>query len=118
MISGDLLECNIKVLHKSDWHYQELCNLGERRFDQGSVRMLINKDKAEEGPGQFKLDPYLINSGSLDGVIKQLPYEANIYNSELPEIISAYEERNKSAVPAISAIASIKKEGKKQGTQL
>ena len=34
-------------------------------------------------------------------------YQANIFNSEIPEIITAYEERNKIAVPAISAIASI-----------
>ena len=67
------------------------------------------------GPGQFKLDPNLIKSGSLDGVIKQLIYEANIYNSEIPEIILAYEERNKIAVPAISAIASIRKRRKETG---
>ena len=78
MVSEDLLNCNIKVIHKPDWHYQELCNLGERRFDHGSVRMLINKERAEVGPGQFKLDPNLIRSGSLDNVIKQLIYEANI----------------------------------------
>ena len=115
MVSEDLLNCNIKIIHKSDWHYQELCNLGERRFDHGSVRMLINKERAEVGPGQFKLDPNLIKSGSLDGVIKQLIYEANIYNSEIPEIISAYEERNKTAVPAISAIASIRKRRRETG---
>ena len=115
MISEDLLECNLKIIHKPDWHYQELCNLGERRFDHGSVRLLINKDRAEVGPGQFKLDPNLIKSGSLDGVIKQLIYEANIYNSEIPEIISAYEERNQIEVPAISAIASIRKRRKETG---
>ena len=115
MVSEDLLECNLKVIHKPDWHYQELCNLGDRRFDHGSVRLLINKERAEVGPGQFKLDPNLIKSGSLDGVIKQLIYEANIYNSEIPEIISAYEDRNKIAVPAISAIASIQKRRKETG---
>ena len=115
MVSQDLLNCNIKVIHKPDWYYQELCNLGERRFDHGSVRMLINKERAEVGPGQFKLDPNLIKSGSLDNVIKQLIYEANIYNSEIPEIISAYEEGNKTSVPAISAIVSIRKRRRKQG---
>ena len=69
----------------------------------------------EVGPGQFKLDPNLIKSGSLDGVIKQLIYEANIYNSEIPEIISAYEERNKIAVPAICVFASIRKRRKETG---
>ena len=81
MVSEDLLNCNIKVNHKPDWHYQELCNLGERRFDHRSVRMLLNKERAEVGPGQFKLDPNLIKSVTLlDNVIKQLIYEANIYN--------------------------------------
>ena len=77
--------------------------------------MLINKERSEVGPGQFKLDPNLIRSGSLDSVIKQLIYESNIFNSEIPEIISAYEERNKIAVPAISAIAGIRKRRKATG---
>ena len=115
MVSEDLLSCNLKIIHKPDWYYKEMCNLGERRFDHGSVRLLINKERAEVGPGQFKLDPNLIKSGSLDGVIKQLIYEANIYNSEIPEIISAYEERNLIAVPAISAIAGIQKRRKETG---
>ena len=50
MISEDLLECNIQIIHKPDWHYQELCNLGERRFDHRSVRLLINKDREKVGP--------------------------------------------------------------------
>ena len=76
---------------------------------------MINKDRAEVGPGQLKIDPNLIIFGKLDGVKKQIIYEANIYNSEIPEIISAYEERNKIAVPAISAIASIRKRRKETG---
>ena len=75
--------------------------------------MLINQERAEVGPAQFKLDPNLIRSGCLDIGIKQLIYKANIYNSEIPEIISAYEERNK--VPAISAIAGIKRRRKATG---
>ena len=42
-------------------------------------------------------------------------YQANIFNSEIPEIITAYEERNKIAVPAISAIASIRRRRKVTG---
>ena len=42
-------------------------------------------------------------------------YQANIFNSEIPEIITAYEERNKIAVPAISAIASIQRRRKVTG---
>ena len=34
------------------------------------------------GPGQFKLDPYLIKTGALDSVIKQTIYKANLYNTE------------------------------------
>ena len=66
MVSEDLLACNIQIIHKADWYYQELCNLGDRKFDHSSVRMLINKEQSEVGPGQFKLDPNLIRSGSLD----------------------------------------------------
>ena len=115
MVSEDLLSCNLKIIHKQDWFYKEICNLGERRFDHGSVRLLINKERAEVGPGQFKLDPNLIKSGSLDSIIKQVIYEANIYNSEIPEIITAYEDRNITAVPAISAIAAIQKRRKETG---
>ena len=49
MVSEDLLNCNIKVIHEPVWQYQELCNLGERRFDHGSVGMLINKERADVG---------------------------------------------------------------------
>ena len=61
MVSKDLLACNIQIIHKPDWYYQELCNLGDKRFDLSRVRMLINKERVEVGPGQFKLDLNLIS---------------------------------------------------------
>ena len=50
----------------------EICNQVIRKMVHGSVRLLINKERSEVGPGQFKLDPNLIRSGSLDSVIKQV----------------------------------------------
>ena len=54
----------------------------QHRIDRGSMRMIINKERAEVGPGQLKIDPDLIKSGSLDSIIKQTIYEANIFNNK------------------------------------
>ena len=40
-----------------------------KKFDHGAVRLSYNKKKSKVGPGQFKLDPYLIKTGALDSVI-------------------------------------------------
>ena len=66
------------------------------------------------GPGQFKLDPYLVSCGALDSVVKEVIYEANIYNSNVPEIVDAYTERNKIAVPLMNKLIEIQKQRKKE----
>ena len=53
------------MLHKGDAFYKDHCNMNLAAFDHGSVRLLINKTRAEVGPGQFKLDPFLLKSGVL-----------------------------------------------------
>ena len=63
-------------------------------FDHSSVRMSFNRTHMPTGPGQFKLDPYLIKTGSLDSVIKQTIYEANLFNTENAELTKIYEDRN------------------------
>ena len=63
-------------------------------FDQGAVRMTFNRTQMKTGPGQFKLDPYLIKTGSLDSVIKQTIYEANLFNTERQDLVKIYEDRN------------------------
>ena len=62
MFCEDLLTFNIQIIHEADWYYQELCYLGYGKFDHSSVRMLINKERSEVVPGQFKLDPNLNRS--------------------------------------------------------
>ena len=56
------------------------------------------KKKGDVGPGQFKLDPYLVSCGALDSVVKEVIHEANFYNSNIPKIIDNYTKRNKIAV--------------------
>ena len=88
----------------------------ENRFDHGSVRLEFTTTKLEIGPGSFKLDPYLIKTGALDSICKQTIYEANIFNTQIPEIINAYETRNINAQPMLRALAGIqhKREKTKQ----
>ena len=64
------------------------------------------------GPGQFKLDPYLIKTGSLNSVIKQAIYEANLFNTENAELVKIYEDRNIIVVPLLQRIANIERERK------
>ena len=67
----------------------------KKKFDHGAVRLLFNKKKIDIGPGQFKLDPYLVSCGALDSVIKEVIYEANIYNSNVPEIVEPTQNETK-----------------------
>ena len=64
------------------------------------------------GPGQFKLDPYLIKTGALDSVIKQTIYEANLINTENAELTKLNEDRNIIVVPLLQRIADIERERK------
>ena len=44
----------------------------EKKFDPGAVRLSYNRKRTETGPGQFKLDPYLVKTGALDNVVKTI----------------------------------------------
>ena len=66
------------------------------------------------GPGQFKLDPYIVSWEALHSVVKEVIYEANIYNSNIPEIINAYTERNKTVVPLLNKLIEIQKQRKRR----
>ena len=85
-----------------------------KKFDHGAVRLTYNRKKGNVGPGQFKLDPYLVSCGALDSVVKEVIYEANIYNYNVPEIVEAYTERNKIAVPLMNKLIEIQKQRKKE----
>ena len=50
----------------------------------------------------------------LDIVIKEVIYEANIFNSNIPEIIDAYTERNKTAIPLMNKLIEIQKQRKNE----
>ena len=113
LVTEDL---NIKeaiITHVRDNFYKTNLNM-IKKFDHGAVRLSYNKKKNDVGPGQFKLDPYLVSCGALDSVVKEVIFEANIYNSNVPEIIDAYTERNKIAVPLMKKIIEIQKERKKE----
>ena len=79
-------------------------------FEHGSVQLKYNVVRTEAGPGQFKLDPYLVKTGALDSVIKQCIYEANLFNTENPGFIRSYEQRNKIVFPLLQRIMDIEKE--------
>ena len=97
LVSETLNIKEVEIKHVSDNYYNTNLNM-KKKFDHGAVRLLYNRKKGGVGPGQFKLDPYLVSCGALDSVVKEVIYEANIYNSNIPEIIDAYTERNKIAV--------------------
>ena len=104
LTSPEFVNDSSKILHKSDQYYTDKYNMSKARFDHGSVRLLFKKDKADIGPGQFKLDPFLLSSGQLDNLINQIIYEAQIYTTECPEITSAYEDRNLKAAPLLAKL--------------
>ena len=64
------------------------------------------------GPGQFKLDPFLIKTGALYSVIKQTIYEANLFTTENAELMKIYEDWNSIVVPFFQRIVDIEKERK------
>ena len=107
LTSPEFVNSSSKILHKSDQHYTDNHNMAKAKFDHGSVRLLINKEKADIGPGQFKLDPFLLTSGQLDNLINQIIYEAQIYTTECPEITKAYEDRNAKVAPLLSELIAI-----------
>ena len=55
-----------------------------------------------------------MSCGAQESVVKEVIYEANIYNSNIPEIIDAYTERNKIAVPLLNKLIEIQKQRKKE----
>ena len=73
----------------------------DNAFDHGAVRIIYNLTKTPTGPGQFKLDPFLIKTGALDSMIKQTIYEANLFTTEDNELMKIYEDRNKIVVPLL-----------------
>ena len=58
----------------------------------------------------------MVSCAALDSVVKEVIYEANIYNSNIPEIIDAYTERNKIAVPLLNKLIEIQKQRKKENS--
>ena len=84
-------------------------------MDHGSVRLTFNRKRTEIGPGQFKVGHTLIKLGCLDSVIQQGIFESNVFNYEIKEIITAYEERNTIAVPILAEIVAIRDRRKATG---
>ena len=72
--------------------------------------MTYNITQKQTGPGQFKLDPFLIKTGALDSIIKQTIFEANLFNTEDEGLMKIYEERNKIVVPLLQRIMEKKME--------
>ena len=101
LVSEDLNIKETEVTHVLDHFYKQELNMN-KKFDHGAVRLTYNKKKSKIGPGQFKLDPYLIKTGALDSVIKEIIYEANIHNANIPEITETYIERNKVVTPLLT----------------
>ena len=76
----------------------------------GSVCMAFNLTNAQTGPGQFKLDPFLIRTGALDSISKQTSYEANFFTTEDKNLLKTEVDRNVVVVPRFKRIADIDKE--------
>ena len=79
IISEDLCSLKTDVIQTNDADYTTLYNM-ENRFDHRKVQLSFTNTKLEMGPDSFKLGPYLIKTGALDSIIKQVIYESNIFN--------------------------------------
>ena len=110
VVTEDLMDKSAEIIHTKDYFYTKEYGMKDNPFDHGSVQLKYNVTKTESGPGQFKLDPYLVKTGALDSVIKQSIYEANLFNTENPGLIRTYEQRNKIVVPLLQRIVDIEKE--------
>ena len=55
----------IEFKHTRNHFYTAEYGMQDNSFDNGSVRMTFNKTQLPTGPGQFKLDPFLITKGLL-----------------------------------------------------
>ena len=55
----------IEFKHTRNHFYTAECGMHDNIFDHGFVRMTFNKTQLPTGPGQFKLDPFLITTGLL-----------------------------------------------------
>ena len=61
LVSEDLNIKEATVIHVPDNFYKQELNM-TKKFDHGAVRLTFNKKRSKVGPGQFKLDPYLIKT--------------------------------------------------------
>jgi hypothetical protein len=82
LVTEDLLIKEVKFDHIRDHFYTMEYGMQGHSFDHGLVRMTLNKTQTPTGPGQFKLDPFLIKTGALDSIIKQTIFEANLFTTE------------------------------------
>ena len=115
LVTEDLLDKNAKITHTRDYVYTDKYGMQDNSFDHGSVHLHYNITRVEAGPGQFKLDPFLITTGALDSVIKQTIYEANLFNCERPDLREIYENCNKVVVPLLQRIMDIERERMEAG---
>ena len=109
LVSEDLNIKETTITHVSDNVYKQELNM-VKKFDHGADRLSYNKKKSKVGPGQ--LDTYLIKTDALDSVIKEVIYEANIHNANIPEITETYIERNRIVTPLLKKLLEINMERK------
>ena len=110
LVTEDLLIKEVTFNHTKDHFYTMEYGMQGHSFDHSSVRMTYNITQKQTGPGQFKLDPFLIKTGALDSIIKQTIFEANLFNTEDEGLMKIYEEINKIVVPLLQRIMDIEKE--------
>ena len=87
LVTEDLMDTNVTFSHTRDFFYTGMFGMQDNSFDHGSVRTTFDLKKTKAGPGQFKLDPFLIKTGALDSVVKQTIYKANLFTTENAERI-------------------------------
>ena len=114
LVTEDLLIKEVTFFHIRYYFYTIEYGMQDNAFDHGAVRMVYNLTKTPTGPGQFKIDPFLIKTGALDFIIKQTIYEANLFTTEDNNLMKIYEDRNKIVVPLLQRIADIEKDRKSE----
>ena len=90
LVTEDLLIKEVKFDHIRDHFYTMEYGMQGHSFDQGSVRMTLNKTQTPTGP--------------LDSIIKQTIFEAHLFTTKDEGLMKIYEERNKIVVPLLQRI--------------
>ena len=87
----------------------KLTSIYTRNLTTGQYALFI-LEKRGRWPWPIQAGPIPGKLWALDSEVEEVIYEANIYNSNIPEIVDAYTDWNKIAVPLLKKLIEIQKQ--------